>query len=487
MSSESAINDYLNIVWRRKWLVLFPAALGVAGALIAYEYMPPVYQARATLVDEHEPVGYEGNRKSVWDSPRTALERLQRDDFVIPVSRRVEGLEPDAPLTGDIAARVRRTLNVEMVGNLIYIKVRDRDPRFASRSANAYAQVFIDSTQSRRENRSGQAATFYDNQLEAKKAALDDIERRLAKFASTHRGTLPDDVTIHMQAVQQLQAQLSQAESDLQARRDERETFVSTLSQMPAPVAAATGDGTTASVEDPQAKLRRFQAELADLRTHLTEKHPDVQQKIRDIRALEDEIAAAPPPPAANPSRRAGSGGPLDPSRIGLANYQRVLGMDREITRLQGRIASLNGQIARHNNAISSAGQNSIEWSSLTRERTNLQNDYNNLLTSAQKADLNTDMVKKTTLQDDYRILELATVPTKPVGPLLLLLLAIGLAGGLAVGAGLAVVAEMMDQTYQTADDLTKDLNVPVIATILRIDEALKSGPSRGPYRRKAV
>src|SRR6185369_13209799 len=144
---------------------------------------------------------------------------------------------------------------------------------------------------SRREQRSGQAATFYDNQLEAKKAALDDIERRLAQFASSHRGSLPEDVQIHMQTVAQLQTQLSQAESDLQARRDERETFTSTLAQLPPAIAAATGDGTAAAVDDPQARLRKLQAELADLRTHLTEKHPDVQQKIRDIKSLQAEIA----------------------------------------------------------------------------------------------------------------------------------------------------------------------------------------------------
>lgn len=486
MSSESAINDYLNIVWRRKWLVLLPAALGVAASLIAYKIAPPVYQARATLVDEHEPAGYEGNRKSVWDNPRTALERLQRDDFVIPVARRIAGGDPGAPVSDEMAAKVRRSLNIEMVGNLIYIKARAKNPEFASKVANSYAQAFIDSTQSRRESRSGQAATFYDNQLEAKKAALDDVERRLAQFAAAHRGTLPEDVQIHMQTISQLQAQLSQAESDLQARRDERETFVSTLAQLP-PLIAAGGDGTAAAApNDPQTRLRRLQSELADLRTHLTEKHPDVQQKIRDIRSLEAEIAATPPPAPVNPAHAAATGGPLDPSRIGIVNYQRVLSMDREISRLRGRIASLNGQIARHNGAISSAGQASIDWAALNREKTNLQNDYTTLLGSAQKAELNIDMVKNTTLQTDYRILELSSVPTTPVGPLLALFLAVGLGAGIAVGAGVAVVAELMDQTYQSPDDLTRDLNVPVIATIVRIDEALSTGPS-GYYRRKAM
>lgn len=487
MSSESAINDYLNIVWRRKWLVLVPAVAGVAVSLIVFSYTPAVYQARATLLDEHEAQGYEGNRKTVWDNPRTALERLQRDDFVVPVARQVTGVAPGQPVGGEITGRVRRALNIENVGNLLYLKARDHDPVFASKVANGYAQAFIDATQSRRENRSGQAATFYDNQLEAKKAALDDVERRLQQFVGSHRGSLPDDVTIHMQAVQQLQSQLSQTEADLQARRDERETFTSTLSQMPTPMAGG-GDGTAAAAaDDPQVRLHRLQSELADLRTHLTEKHPDVQQKIRDIRSLEASIAAAPQAaPAGNPEAPAMKGGPLDPSRIGIVNYQRVLGMDREISRLQGRVGSLNGQIARHNGAISSAGQNSIDWSALNRERTNLQNDYNALLGSAQKADLNTDMVKTTTLQNDYRILELSEVPKKPVGPLLILFLPIGLAAGFAVGAGLAVVAEMMDQTYQSPDDITKELGIPVIATIVRIEDALRSGPS-DTYRRKAV
>ena len=334
--------------------------------------------------------------------------------------------------------------------------------------------------------RSGQASTFYDNQLEAKKAALDDVERRLSEYAATHRGTLPEDVQIHMQTVAQLQTQLAQAESDLQARRDDRETFVATLAQLPPSVAAATGNGNGSAgpMDDPQARLRKFQAELADVRTPLTANQTDSQQKLRDIRALEAEIAATPPPPPTPGAPPAPTGGPLDPSRIGIVNYQRVLGMDREIARLQGRVSSLNGQIARHNGAISAAGRSAIEWAALNREKTNLQNDYTALLGNAQKAELNTDMVKNTTLQTDYRILELSSVPTKPIGPLLLLFLSIGLGAGIAVGAGAAVVAEMMDQTYQTPEELTKDLNVPVIATIVRIDEALKGGPG-GYYRRK--
>ena len=46
--------------------------------------------------------------------------------------------------------RVRGSIHVELVGNLIYLKARSGDPVFASKVANTYAHVFIDSTQSRR-------------------------------------------------------------------------------------------------------------------------------------------------------------------------------------------------------------------------------------------------------------------------------------------------------------------------------------------------
>src|SRR4029453_12678947 len=119
-------------------------------------------------------------------------------------------------------------------------------------------------------------------------------------------------------------------EPDPQARRGEREPFVSTLAQLP-PLIAAGGDGTAAAApNDPPTRLRRLQSELADLRTHLAEKPPDAQQKIRDPRAPEAEIAATPPPAPVNPAHATATGGPLDPSRIGIVNYQRVLSMDRE-------------------------------------------------------------------------------------------------------------------------------------------------------------
>ena len=118
MSSDTPIHDYFNLGWRRKWLVLLPALLGLLASWLVWLKTPPVYQARATLVDEHEAQGYEGNRKTVWDNPKTALERLQRDDFVMPVARRIADVPPDGEVEDDLPGRVRRSIFVELIGKL---------------------------------------------------------------------------------------------------------------------------------------------------------------------------------------------------------------------------------------------------------------------------------------------------------------------------------------------------------------------------------
>jgi uncharacterized protein involved in exopolysaccharide biosynthesis len=455
-------------------------------SLIVYRQTPPIYQARATVVDERESSGYDGNRKTVFDTPRTGLERLLRSDFVVPVARRIAGLPPGSSVDGEMMSRVRDTIRYEVVGNLLYFKGRGGDPELVSKVANEYAQQFVNSSQSRKVNKTGQAADFYEKQLSEKKAELDRAEAALQAFANSHRGTLPDDVGLHAQALQQLRDQSSQTEADLQARREERESFVASLSQLPAPGSGADANGTL-DANDPVLRLQRLEAELADLSGRFTEKHPDVQQKERDIAALKAQIAAIPPraKPENTTASKADAQFPLGPARIGVANFQRVQSMDREISRLQSRAESLRGQIARHDGAIAGAGHVSVEWAALNRARTNLLAEYNTLLGNSQKADLTQDMTTTTTLQNDYRILELSEPPGKPVGPLLVVLLPIGLGIGLGVGGALAFLGELMDQTYKTADDITNDLGVPVVATISRID-AVRGQEDRERKRRRA-
>ncbi len=68
-----------------------------------------------------------------------------------------------------------------------------------------------------------------------------------------------------------------------------------------------------------------------------------------------------------------------------------------------------------------------------------------------------------------FKILEPARLPIKPIKPNMVKILAFAIFLGLFAGAGVAFLAEYMDQSFQSASDLQSALSLPVLGTISRI------------------
>ena len=471
MQPETPLRHYANLAWRRKWFLIVPAVLGLAAAAVLLQYLPNVYEAVAKVTREREgdPLAGGGGRRPNTDQERMALARLQLPDFTQPVARKVYGLPDGATVGEERLFKVKNALVLELYGDLIYFKARGADPEFVTRVANFYAEDFLEATSQKQKDKTGQYASFYDKQLKDKMAELEAKDREIAEFRGAHRGTLPDDIPEHSQAIERLRDALTQTRADLEAREGEREAFLQSVQKMP-----GEGDGSAASVQvDPQAQLQALQKELATLKLRLTDKHPDVQAKIREIEALRAQIAAAQPTPHQEPSPATPTDA-LDPVRIGRFNYNQLLGMDREILRLKTRATSLQADLDKHMGAISVANGISVAWTAMNRERANVQQEYEGLNTAAQKAALTLDLTTNVA-EDAFRLQQPAGIPLAPVSPVPLKVLAIGLGAGLMLGAGLVALREFLDQTYTTPEELSADLEIPVLATIMRIE-----GPKGG-------
>jgi capsular polysaccharide biosynthesis protein len=76
---------------------------------------------------------------------------------------------------------------------------------------------------------------------------------------------------------------------------------------------------------------------------------------------------------------------------------------------------------------------------------------------------------------EQFKILDPARLPEKPIKPDRNKILLVGAVLGLAVGLGLTWFRESMDQSFHTVSEVENYLELPVIATIPNLNEERKA------------
>ena len=187
-----------------------------------------------------------------------------------------------------------------MSGNQITafnVSYTSRDPRLAQQVTSELTNLFINENLEVRQQQSEGTTQFLESQLEAARKILSDQEEKVREFKGQHVGELPAQVGSNLQILAGLQSQLQTEEHALNTARQQRvylETLVNQYRSLQG--APKTAGGTpTAGLPAIDAELDRLRAQLADLSSHYTERHPDVRklkQQIAETEKTRDRIIA---------------------------------------------------------------------------------------------------------------------------------------------------------------------------------------------------
>lgn len=458
--------EIVKSVIRRPWWLAIPVVLCCAAGYAVFRTMPPIYRASTLVMVEKQKVPADYVKATVTTdiderlktieqqiTNRDNLERIIQEMNLYPEVRR------EAPIDKVVERMRRRDLAVERRGDVFRIYFKDQEPARSAAVANRIAELFIAQNLKLREDQAQGTSTFLETELDQTKQRLEQQEARIAAFKRVYMGALPEQRDANLQAVGQLQTKL-EINMDAVDKAETRKIFlqaqIAEMQKATAPVIPAVPSAPAAP-----SRLDQLRAQLIELTSRYTNRHPDVIRTREEIAqlermesgAVEESNLPATPPPARTP--------PVSP-----ALRAELEAVSMEIQSLRAERERILADISRYQARVEAVPGVEQQLLSLTRDYDNIKRSYESLLAKRIEARL-AENLEKSRQGEQFTILEKAVPPSEPYAPKLPIFLAGGLAIGGLLGLAAALLREQTDSTYGDAEELQQAFpGVPVLATI---------------------
>jgi polysaccharide chain length determinant protein (PEP-CTERM system associated) len=477
------------LLCRRRWFVALPAfAIFVLVWVLAWS-LPAVYRSETVILVEQQKVP---EQYVVSNVAADLQDRLQSMTQQILSRTRLLGIIEEFNLypkireratPDDLVERMRKDIQVELVqapnrsGNLTAFKIAylSNNAALAQKVTSELTSLFIGDSEKVRLDYSKRTTDFLATQLTDAGRGLAEQEAKVKEFKSHYLGQLPEQVQSNVQILSGLQSRLEQ-ETDLLGKAKQQGVYLATLKSQWGSVLAnmntgSNSGGVTTSQLDQE--LVHLRAQLATLRSHYTERHPDVrklkdqiaktermQQQMATEKAGSEVATNGPddvPHPASSQDMQAWSSQMEVESQI-KANTVEIQNRERAIQELQKQIEEYQGR-------LNMTPVREQQLAGLTRDYEQSQKNYEQLLAKKAQSEMATDLEKQQE-GEQFRVLDPPNLPQKPYSPNRLKFNLLGLVIGLFVGGMALASAEIIDDRVYSKEELADIVHAPVLTEI---------------------
>ena len=472
--------DYLEILWRRKWIGIVPFVLIAIGTMIGTQFIPNRYRSSTQVLVVPQQVPKDYVEPTVTSAlaqrlqaitqqilSRTRLERVIQDFNLYPEQRKTELME-------DVVALMRRDIDVTIgragrrsEPSYFTVSFEYGEPRTAMQVTDRLASLFISENLQDRTVQADQTSQFLQTQLDDARRRLTDHEQKLEEFRRQYAGQLPTQVQTNLQVMQSTQAELQAVNDSINHDRDRQMTLdklmsdlVTISSQNQANQAPAKSDVPLTAAQ----QLAQARESLQALLTRLKPEHPDVMRAQRVVKELEQKAAAE--------ELNAPVGVTGTPVRLSAGEQKRLSDMqaerdslDRHIATSRAEEARLQGVLASYRDRVEAAPAREAQLTGLMRDYDTLEQSYKGLLAKSQESDIAADLERRQ-IGEQFRVIDPARLPERPISPNRPRFNGMGAAGGLIIGLALIALLEYRDTSVRTDEDVTLSLALPVLAVI---------------------
>jgi capsular exopolysaccharide synthesis family protein len=466
--------EYWRVIQKRRATILTTAFIVFAVALVATLKQKPVYRAQAlveiqkenpdiptlqelfqveNISDTYLETQYRILKSENLARRVIALLRLDRvAEFSAPAqapppnqkqaasSPQVFALAGTIPRNADIdnelLTKFQKHLDVEPLkrSRLVEVSFESNDRNLAAQVVNTLASTYIQQNLEARWDASQKATEWLSQQLLDMKSKLEHSEDELQQYArdkgllflETEKGTTENIVA---QRLRELQEELTKA----QAQRFQKESLYALVQQ--GDFASLPGVFDNKLMQDLTEKLEELQRERSRLVAIFNADYP----RVKEIQSQIDETQAV----LTQERERAAKE---------ITNDYRAA-VERE--------HMLQGAFAEQQNEADVIAEKSVQYNILKREADTNKQLYVGLLEKLKETGVSTSL-KATNI----RVVDPAYPPKKPDRPRIPLNLSLGLVLGISLGIGAAFLQEHLDNTFKSAEDIKRFLQLSALASV---------------------
>ena len=479
MEKQIQIEDYIEIILRRKWFIIIPFVISILGIVLAFIFIPYQYKSITLILVERQKVPEAYVKPTITAD---VADRLSTITQQVMSRTRLESIINEFGLYNDLRNRLtsdelveimRKNVEVEVKGDTkredlssFTISYIGNNPEIVMHVAGRLASLFIEENLKVREQQAIGTTEFLDAQLQDLKKGLEGQEVLIKAFKERYMGELPSQLEANLRTLDRLQLELQTTNDSLRGAEERKIILEKQLADLNSSVIIATGSRTAIQADPLRTRLIALQAELSQMKSVYTEKYPDIIRLKNEIAETESELkkGQSSGKDAANAVRS-----PVmsdNPLYISLSNQQ--IGVNTEVKGLREKQKEIMKNIAAFQSRVERIPEREQQMASIMRDYENSRINYQNLLNKKLDAQL-AENLEKRQKGEQFRILDPANLPLKPFKPDPRKIILIGILIGLGTGGGLAYLIEYIDGSFRKPEDIYATTGLPVLATVPRI------------------
>ena len=454
------------ILRRRLWLFSAAVLVVVLAAIIFTAAQPKVYTASsavilnvrqqqvANLPDTTQAGAMDDRTASVVDTEAELLNSIRMAGLVadaLHLERDPEfnqALDPNEPVPTKVdavtarqwragtAAMVKSNVMASRTGTtyIINIAFTASTPTKAALIANTYASEYLADQKEAKVSATDEASGFLNTRLQQLKDQVQTAEDAVAQYKIANNLMSASGQTLTEQEISTYNTQAAAARVSLA----DAEARLAVARQQKA--RSASGEDIGESLKSPVVQNLRAQrgmvsAQAASLAERYGPKYPDLIKAQTELADIDSQIQA---------------------------EIKRIMsGLEGDVSAARQRLNATESSVASAHGALASNNRASISLGELERNAQAVRSLYETFLnrykeTSAQAGSATADA----------RIVSYAEPPGVPSAPKPLMNIAIGVVLGVGIGLGLVVLAELIDPTLSTSDDVHRKLMMHYLGAV---------------------